>query len=177
MKKAVLAKGLAIFSGMLFAAVLLLAFAPTAQAYAENQEAQVRYEVSATVTFIDGENETVQKVPAGTILKEPQPKGSKGCTFIGWMNRETGAFWNFTTPVDASLTLVACYEAERTACNEKDSGGMDWTERVPLVNESDACEPRSLQKTGDHAPWPFALAVALLALLAAAYAAKERFRR
>lgn len=51
--------------------VMLLAFAPGVYAHAESKVTQVRYEVSATVVYIDGEVQTTQKVPTGTTLKNP----------------------------------------------------------------------------------------------------------
>ena len=177
MNKVVFAKGLSKLPRALLAAVLLLAFVPTVQAYAESREAQVRYEVSATIVIIDGESQTVQKVPVGTILGEPQPRGSAGGAFIGWMDRETGSFWDFATPVNADLTLVACYELEGPAGKEQGTESVNWIEAAPLANTEGAGKPRALQKTGDHASWPFAFAAASLALLVAVRVGRKRFRR
>lgn len=90
-------------------AVLALSLTPMT-AYAESQAAQVLYEASATVVYVDGETETTQKVPAGSTLKEPDACGLPGYTFVGWKDQETGSFWAFDTPVERNLTLVACYE-------------------------------------------------------------------
>lgn len=88
-------------------AAMLLVFVPTIYAHAENKVTQVRYEVSATVVYIDGEVQTTQKVPTGTTLKKPQPADASD--FLGWRDAETGCFWNFDEPVEKNLTLVAVY--------------------------------------------------------------------
>lgn len=95
--------------GAFVVAMMLAVLMPAWCAYAESRDAQVRYEVSATVIYVDGETETVQKVPVGSILKAPNPKGSTGGTFAGWWNEESGAYWDFSAPVEESMTLAAQY--------------------------------------------------------------------
>ena len=164
MKKLAFARELVMFFFVLLAALPLLAFAPVLQANAESRTAQVRYEVSATIVFIDDEIETVQKVPVGTTLKEPQPKGSKDA-FIGWINRETGTPWDFASPVEGNLTLVACYRVAGLAGMGPDSeSAASPAASAPLADWAKVSNPHSSQKTGDAA----LLFSAIIALLAGA---------
>lgn len=78
--------------------------------YAESQSTTLSYEVNPTITYIDGNHSTTQKVEYGSLLKEPNHLNKEGYRFLGWMNKETGLYWDFTQAVESNLTLVACYE-------------------------------------------------------------------
>lgn len=82
---------------------------------ADTKSINVKYAVSAKVTYLqyDGTS-TTQKVKVGETLKEPKHKNRKGHTFIGWKNKETGRIWDFQTPVEEHMTLVAVYQADTT---------------------------------------------------------------
>lgn len=82
---------------------------------AEEKSVNIHYTVSAQITYIqyDGTS-TTQKVLVGETLKEPKHKDRKGHTFVGWQKKETGIFWDFQTPVEEHMTLVAIYQADTT---------------------------------------------------------------
>ena len=146
---------------------MLLAFAPGVYAHAESKVTQVRYEVSATVVYIDGEVQTTQKVPTGTTLKKPQPAGTSD--FLGWRDTETGCFWNFDEPVESNLTLGAVYapsdsgDAGRLAAglHSKDAQPDEW---VVAQSKLQADRAQMLTATSD----PFAVMLPALTLVAAA---------
>lgn len=152
--------------GAFAVAMMLAVLMPAWCAYAESRDAQVRYEVSATVIHVDGETETVQKVPVGSILKAPNPKGSTGGTFAGWWNEESGAYWDFSAPVEESMTLAAQYaylesdeEAARPGASAS-AGGQ-------------TVKARTLLETGD-ASTQLALPVLLLGVFAVGVACGAR---
>lgn len=157
-------------AGILAVAVMLSMLVPAWCAYAESRDAQVCYEVSATVIYVDGTTETVQRVSVGSVLKAPEPKGSADSMFAGWWNEESGTYWDFSTPVEGDMTLTARYvlfASERSMASVGASVSKDGRDD----------EARSLLETGD-ALVPLALPVLLVGSLAAglAYVGK-RFRR
>lgn len=152
--------------GAFAVAMMLAVLMPAWCAYAESRDAQVRYEVSATVIYVDGETETVQKVPVGRILKAPNPKGSTGGTFAGWWNEESGVYWDFSAPVEGSMTLAAQYaypESDEEAAQPEASASAS----------GQAVKARTLLKTGD-ASTQLALPVLLLGVFAIGVACGAR---
>ena len=128
--------------GAFAVAMMLAVLMPAWCAYAESRDAQVRYEVSATVIYVDGETETVQKVPVGSILKAPNPKGSTGGTFAGWWNEESGVYWDFSAPVEGSMTLAAQYaylESDEEAAQPEAFASASPGCQSPHVAENGRC--------------------------------------
>lgn len=166
-------------AAMLAAALALLV--PAWCAYAETRDAQVVYEVSATVIYVDGETETVQKAPVGSSLKAPEPKGCAGQSFVGWRNKETGAFWDFSAPVEGNLMLVAQYEAVFPG-GEGASGALPepgaYVASPLQLNAANVqpAKPHSSVKAGDVLA-PLAALILLASVFAAGLAcAARRFR-
>lgn len=82
--------------------------------YADSQSTTVMYSVPAVVKYVDYDgSSTVQKVDVGTLLKAPSPKGRSGYVFEGWIDSETGMFFDFSKPVTNHLNLRAQYSVKK----------------------------------------------------------------
>jgi len=83
------------------------------------------------VIFKDGETVYTQTVENGKQATDPgTPPPKPGYIFIGWSDGTS--IWNFTTPVNKDLTLIAKYKAEQAVVSENTGSGMDPT---PVVDE------------------------------------------
>jgi len=84
------------------------------------------------VTFLtdDGKPYATQTVENGKQATEPDSPSKNGFIFIGWSDGTS--IWNFTTPVNKDLTLIAKYKAEQAVVSENTGSGMDPT---PVVDE------------------------------------------
>jgi len=83
------------------------------------------------VIFKDGENVLDTRfVENGKPVAEPDSPSKNGFIFIGWSDGTS--IWNFTTPVNKDLTLIAKYKAEQAVVSENTGSGMDPT---PVVDE------------------------------------------
>lgn len=151
-------------------AVALGVLLPAWYAYAESRDAQVCYEVSATVIYVDGTTETVQRVSVGSVLKAPESKGAKDGRFVGWWNEESGSYWDFSVPVEGDMTLTARYVPSVSG------EGAVSLEAPALANGQDT-SVHLLLKTGDVLVSLVPL-ILLVGFLAAGLAcAGERFYR
>lgn len=103
---------------------------------ADTQSTTVSYSVSPTVIYMDYDGtRTIQKVEAGSTLKEPAHKGMSGYTFLGWKDLNTGDYWDFSSIVEDNLTLVACYsESEESADSEVQLGEGTFSIDVKAEN-------------------------------------------
>ena len=129
-------------AGILAVAVVLSMLAPSWCAYAESRDAQVCYEVSATVIYVDGTTETVQRVSVGSVLKAPESKGAKDGRFIGWWNDESGSYWDFSVPIEGNMTLTARY-----APSVSGEGAVSL--EAPALADGQDTSAHLLLKTGD----------------------------
>lgn len=77
----------------------------------DSQVATLKYEVNATVIFInDGTESLRQHIKVGKNVSEPEHMNKDGYHFLGWQDEETGEFWDFTKPVTKNMRLIAIYE-------------------------------------------------------------------
>lgn len=90
--------------------LLLLLSCCISNVYADSKSTIVRYSVSAQVVYEDYDGSTTtQKVEVGSYLKEPKPLGKKNASFLGWVDKESNEYFDFSKPVTKHLTLVARY--------------------------------------------------------------------
>ena len=84
------------------------------------------------VTFLtdDGKPYATQTIENGKQATDPGSPSKSGYIFIGWSDGTS--IWNFTTPVNKDLTLIAKYKAEQAVVSENTGSGMDPT---PVVDE------------------------------------------
>ena len=136
----------------------------------------MRYSVPAKVAFIDGDAQTVQEVPVGTILEAPALADKPGYTFLGWLNEATGELWDFSNPVEDHMTLVAQYE--QVEAPMPDQNGDDASQgQSPASGNAPAGS--NVARTGDPTsnPTPVmavgAASLALAAFLLGRYHAKR----
>ena len=78
----------------------------------------------------DGSTFATQTVENGKQATDPGSPSKPGYIFIGWSDGTS--IWNFTTPVNKDLTLIAKYKAEQAVVSENTGSGMDPT---PVVDE------------------------------------------
>ena len=154
-----------------------LASIPTGSSDIPNtQSTTVRYSVPAKVTFIDGDAQTVQEVPVGTSLEAPALADKPGYTFLGWLNEATGELWDFSSPVEDHMTLVAQYE--RVAPMPDQNGGDDASQ-AQSPESGNVPADSNVARTGDPTPDPTptvavgAASLALAAFLLGRYHAKR----
>lgn len=77
----------------------------------DSQVANLKYEVNATVIFINNGTESLrQHIEVGKNVSEPNHMNKDGYHFLGWQDEETGEFWDFTKPVTKNMRLIAIYE-------------------------------------------------------------------
>ena len=143
-------------TAIVVAAALLLAALPGPAAMASQPDADlpagtqsttVRYSVPAKVTFIDGDAQTVQEVPVGTVLEAPALADKPGYTFLGWLNEATGELWDFSNPVEDHMTLVAQYEQVEAPMPDQNGGDDASQGQSPASGNAPAGS--NVARTGD----------------------------
>lgn len=78
---------------------------------ADSQVTTLKYEVNATVIFInDGVESLRQHIEPGKLVSEPSHLNKEGYRFVGWQDEETGEFWDFNNVVTRNMKLIAMYE-------------------------------------------------------------------
>lgn len=92
-----------------------------------------------TVTFVSENKVTVihtEQVMEGQTATEPATKPEKaGCMFIGWGVGET--LWDFTTPINAEVTLNPVFKKNKMEVNETSGSGMDAQPASDLKKEGE----------------------------------------
>lgn len=88
---------------------------------------------SYTVSFDSDGGSPVdsQTVPSGTCIQEPEPPIRNGFSFLHWVD-ETGAAFDFDTPVTADLTLTAVWEVFYTVTFHSTGGSLVDSQMVRM---------------------------------------------
>lgn len=107
-------------------------------------------DVTRTVTFDAGDGSPTpdaQVVSRGKTASEPTAPHKVGYKLAGWLNKETGEVFSFSTPITDDITLVANYQKADDCKITFDAGegsfpsGADYAKTVAYDAAAAGCEP------------------------------------
>lgn len=104
----------------------------------DSQVTTLKYVVSAKVKYVtDNTTMNIEDVQCGDTLQKPNNPQKDGYKFIGWLDEETGKFWDFNDAVERNMTLIARFEKISDKVPDKEEITSPETKEDAVITKSE----------------------------------------